>query len=232
MWEPTAQEILLASAVLYDRPEVSDALFFHGAPARDNWFDGKLLDLASERYYAGPLHEHTIVLNGLTAEECQRRRLSYVGYETWKKKLVERGVREKDIIILPPSLHTGAESRNLLLMAKERGWERLIISSYPYHQLRCFLQIIALMPEVGYFPNVYNLTFHEIGWDCHLVKTVMDGQTVLGGKDVGGTLPQHIQEEYARIVSYAQEAPIVDGKPKYTRHATIPEMLKYLEKRQ
>src|SRR3989344_9064934 len=63
-------------------------------------------------------------------------------------------------------------------------------------------------------------------------KPVMGGQTALGGKDVEGTLEEHISEEYVRQVAYAQEPPLKDGKPTYTRHATFPEVIAYLNRRE
>lgn len=141
---------------------------------------------------------------------------------------MKRGVSEKSIIILPPSSHTGAESRNLLLLAKERGWTKLAIASQPHHQLRCFLQIVALMSEVDYYPAVYNAPPPPIAWNYPMTKPVMAGGTAMT-EDVMGTLPDHIAAEMERIVMYAQ--PLVDGGPKYTRNANFQEMFEYLDRR-
>ncbi len=227
LWEPTALEMLLAmNAVLNDPLVASDALFIHGAPARDDELDYKLLAMAKVAWNGRAARK--IVVNGLTADTCRERNLAYVGHEEWVQRLVNMEVREEDIILLPVSPHTGAESRNLITLARERGWGRITIMSYPHHQLRCFLQIVALMAEMGVNLNVHNLTHHELGWNRELKKPVMAGQTVLGGTDVDGTFPRHIEEEFIRIVAYAQ--PPTAERP-YTRHATIPEMLAYLDQR-
>ena len=206
-----------------------DALFVHGSPVRDDTLDKRLLQVAVECYCSGlPM----VVLNGLTREQCREKNLAYDGYEAWQDFLERSRVPKSDIVILPASPHTAAESRNFLALAKKEGWTRLTIASYPHHIVRCFQQIVALMPEAGFEPQVHALTFHNLGWGEVMKKPVMGGQTALGGKDVEGTLEEHISEEYVRQVAYAQEPPLKDGKPTYTRHATFPEVIAYLNRRE
>src|SRR5262244_3559561 len=50
---------------------------------------------------------------------------------------------------------------NLLDMARDRGWHNLVVSSLPHHQLRCFLQIVALIAR-PYWCKVYNMTIGGI----------------------------------------------------------------------
>ena len=76
--------------------------------------------------------------------------------------------------------------------------------------------------------HVYNLTFGGIRMTDTLSKPVMGGQTVLGSGDVHGSFEIHQEEEHKRNIAYAQEPEIVDGKPRFTRHATIPEVLEYV----
>ncbi|MDP3645532.1 MAG: hypothetical protein Q8R25_00385, partial [bacterium] len=76
--------------------------------------------------------------------------------------------------------------------------------------------------------RVFNLTFDGISFMHPMSKPVMGGKTVLGSGDVEGPFEIHQEEEFKRIVAYAQEPEVVDGKPKFTRHATIPEVLEYV----
>jgi hypothetical protein len=228
-WVPTPLEISQAQvAVLADTlPLQCDAVFIHGSPIRDDQLDRQILKKVMDNYMQGRFSR--IILNGLTEEACREKNLAYAGCGPWIKTLGFVDNPGMDIVLLEPSAHTGAESRNLLKMAKEKGWQKIAISSHPHHQLRCFLQIIALMEEVGWTPDVYNIPGPAIDWNRQLKKPVMAGTGF--SEDVNGTLSDHIAAEYERIVAYAQQPEVVDGKPKFTRHATIPEMMEYLAKR-
>ena len=227
-WEPSALEMMQAMvAVLNDPCEKTDATLLHGAPARSDELDLRLMEkVARSRIISNEL----IVINGLTAKQCQELNLAYVGFEKWLKLIRPAYVPRSRIVVMPASRNTAEESRNFLLMAKERGWKKVTIASYPYHVLRCFLQIIALMKEMDMMDlHVSCATFQGIDWNREMKKPVLGGQTVLGTGDIAGTLPRHIAEEFQRIVAYAQD-PKLTGK-NYTRHATIPEMFEYLKNR-
>lgn len=226
-WTPTTVEVFQGTiAVLSDAlPPSVDALFLHGSPFRDDRVDRQILQYALELHRRGMVG--SIVLNGLTRAECLDRNLAYHGFEAWEGFLLERGVPRASIVLLPPSVHTGVESRNLLVLAKERGWRTLAISSQAYHQLRCFLQIIALMPEVEWHPDVYNAPAPGIPWGYPMTKPVMKGSTVFTA-NVTGLLSDHIDGELQRIEAYAQQ-PTAE-KP-FTRHATLPQMFDYLRTR-
>lgn len=214
-------------AVLSDTmPQSVEALFVHGSPVRDNRLDQNIIRNAVTLYDRGTVN--TIVLNGLTRQMCEERNTAYYGFESWQKMLLEQGVLKGDIVLLPPSNHTGMESRNLLTLAKERGWRTLGISSQAYHQLRCFLQIVALMPETDWYPAVYNMPAPGIPWGYPMVKPVIKDASVFA-EDVTGSLAQHIEAEFQRVMAYAQQPTL--ERP-FTRHASIPEMLTYLTKRE
>jgi hypothetical protein len=233
VWQPTEFELVQAYAdVLGELPSVfCEALFIHGAPIRSDDLDKNLLDTAYHQYDETGMVTK-MVLNGLTVETCRANNLAYAGYEPWKAYLLELGMREEDIIILEPSAHTGTESRNLLQLAKAQGWQNIAIKSYGHHQLRCFLQIIALMDEVGYKPKVYNMpAVGVVPWDLNIKKPVMTGGTA-ASKDVDGKYDLHFGEEIGRIIQYAQP-PFAkpDGRISHTRNATFEEMYEYLKYR-
>jgi ABC-type uncharacterized transport system substrate-binding protein len=134
------------------------------------------------------------------------------------------GVPEQCIEHLPPSRHTAAESSNLLDMARVRGWQNLIVSSLPHHQLRCFLQIVALIAH-PYWCKVYNMTIGGISLMSTVSKPAwIDSQW----PSVSAPLLDHFEEEFKRILLYAEEPNVIDGVAEFSRHATISEALAYV----
>ena len=220
-WEPTALEMYKAGIIAHCDylPAHCDAALLHGSPATDWQFIEKLLYTVAEHHKQGRVG--TIVLNGMTEAECSSRNVAYTGVEPWLARLIELGVARSDIKLMPASPHTGVECRNYLELAAQEGWENLIDSSFPHHQLRCFQTIIPQMETMGR-RHVYNLTFGGIRLTDRMSKPV------LGGGVIEGDFETHQEEEFWRIVEWAQEPEIVDGKPKFTRHATIPEVLEYV----
>ena len=136
-------------------PAVCDAHLVHGAPATEEHHYRRLLREVADHYRMGAVGG--VVINGLSVDECKRQNQAYCGFEIYQDILINFGIPEKRIELLPPSRHTGAELCNFLDMARIRKWQNLIISSLPHHQLRCFLQIVALL-EHPYWFKVYNMT--------------------------------------------------------------------------
>lgn len=226
-WDPTLAEVYAGLAAVANEPirDHYDAIFIHGAPIRSDEQDDRLLQRAADFYAQGIVG--VIVLNGLTAEMCREKNLAYAGYEAWHEKLLEKGVSSDNILVMVASDHTGFESKNLLLLAQERGWTKLGILSHEHHIARCFLTIIPQMLALDFQPDVYPISGPHIDWNEPLKKPVMGGQSVAGG-NVDGALPVHIGEEIARIIMYAQEP---TEEKKFTRHASFPEMYEYLDQR-
>ena len=159
-------------------------------------FNLKLLQTVAEHHKNGRVEK--IVLNGLTWKQCRDKNLSYEGYEPWREKLIKLGVEEEHIVVMTASSHTGVEASNFLGLAKENGWGSLLISSFPHHQLRCFLTIVAQMQSLGR-RKVYNLTFGGIRVTYPMKKPVMAGKTVLGSGDVSGAFELHMEEEFKKL---------------------------------
>ena len=231
MWQPTHAELMSAIAFVLSEEEIhSDAFFIHGPPMEDDKFEKIELKIASNFYKRG--YASKILLNGITHRECCDSKLNYKGFERWKETLVSFGVKENDIAIFKSAKHTGTESTNMLLFAKKNDWKTVTIMSHPIHQLRCFLTAIGIMKSTGFFLKVYNRTFplQRSDWIRDLTKIVLGGNTVMGSNDISGNMQDHINEEYKRIIFYAQDPKVV-GKH-FTRHATIPEMFEYVKMRE
>lgn len=220
MWEPTPEEIMKAVLIaLCDHRKKSDALFIHGSPMDDPYINNGVLNMSANAVHVGmvPL----IVLNGISEKTAREKHLCYPGYEPWARELINLGIDPPQILTIPACNHTAAESEALLKLAEQKSWRTLNIISAPHHQLRCFLQIIASMEKLGIDLDVYNLTFSLLGNTTREMK-----KPLLGGGEITGTIWDHIAAETQRIIKYAQK----DGVG-YTPHATIPEMLAYVKKR-
>lgn len=218
-WMPTHEDVMaLMLSVLSEEPVRSDALFIHGSFGVIE-LDDKEIRHAAELYRVGFYPK--IILNGLTAEECRRMNLAYRGYEIFRRKLLEHGVQERNILLLKPSLHTGSEVENLVLFANAHGWKRITIMSYPHHQMRCFLHIVGAMQKYRVPLVVYNQSFRleDVDWRRDITKTILNGK----GDPVRGDLLRHVSAEFERIVKYGQK----DGDVQ-TSQATTEEALAYL----
>lgn len=209
------------TAVLTDKlPSKCDAVFIHSVPLQNKPLKKEHILIVSGNYKKGLVK--TIVLNPLTKMVCKENSIGDIGYENFRSKLISGGVNEKDIQIIPPSLHTATESMEFLRMAKNKKWGKIVISSQPHHQLRCFLQIIALMKNMNFYPKVYNLTHYAIPWNSNFYRPI------LGGKIFDGTFSEHLESEYRRIIKYCGSP---TEKNKFTKNAEIDEMLTYLTRR-
>ncbi len=219
-WEPTGAEMMKALLmVICDEERPTDCLFWHGSPTDSRLQNQSAAATIANLYKVGGTRN--IIVNGLNEKTCREKDFPYPGYEIFMNELAAVSVQRKDIIVMPPALHTAAESENLLRLMKERGWKSVTITSAPQHQLRCFLQIIDSMKRLGIYVRAYNRTSQKVSWREPLKKTV------LGGGEIGGTLIDHVQAEYDRIVKYAD--PTGTG---YSMNATIPEMFEYLKARE
>lgn len=222
LWTPTPEEIMAATMlVLSEKPMRSDALFIHGSPG-DIELDELEITRACELYHDGFCK--SVVLNGLSAEECGKLNLAYRGYEVFRQGLAEQNIPKGNIHLLTPAHHTAAESENLLTLAREHGWTTVTIMSYPHHQLRCFLQIVEAMHRLDIRVRSYNQSFKiwNFLWRKTMTKTILRG----GEPPIVGTLRDHVAAEFLRIEKYGQKN---SGFPLI---ATIGEAFAYLRERE
>ena len=57
-------------------------------------------------------------------------------------KLLELGVRREDILEEAQSQNTAEQARNVSRIARENGWQRMILVATPYHQCRAYLTFL------------------------------------------------------------------------------------------
>jgi len=207
---------LLLRVLCDELPAQADALLVHGGIDNPQ-LDALIIQSAADLYRSG--HCWYIVLNGLTKKE------SYLSYEAYLSGLISKGVKAEAIFQTFSALNTAEESESFLQMAKARNWRTLIIQSMPHHQMRCFLQMVAVMKKNNYPAKVYNSTFRQLDWDMPVLRRVFKGENILGQKDEAGPLISLVQGELERIEKYAANS------TQWKKSATIQEGLAYLNKR-
>lgn len=213
-----AQALLL---VLTDKRPRTDAIFIHGSPAESDLIDTALLGLGADMQEGGQTGR--VVINGLTDEQCiiDGKRLAYPGSDTWGRTLARFGIEPLKI---PASKHTAAESDNVIALAREMGWKSITIASYPHHVLRCFAQMVFCLERAGETNlQVYSRTVRSVDWQMPAKKGV------LGGGTIEGILLDHVEAERTRLEIYAdRDAAVVDGVRKFTPHATLEQLMRYI----
>jgi len=64
-----------------------------------------------------------------------------------KKWFLDHGVKKENIIIEDKSLNTLEQAINVIKIAKEKKWEKLILVTSPYHLLRVYLTFIRQIKD-------------------------------------------------------------------------------------
>lgn len=98
----------------------------------------------------------------------------YPGFQSWRQALISHGLRERDIIGIPPTnstrLHTLIEAESLVRYALAQGFSRIFVTAAPFHQLRAFMTTVTVVlrefPELQVFNRVgatlpWNETVHH-----------------------------------------------------------------------
>lgn len=204
--------------VFMDKKKTTDALFIHGSSVKDPQLDNKILTLGAKLLHDGSTKN--LVINGLSQEICTEKDLAYPGVEPWRVILESLGV--SFVHQIQPSLHTAAESENLVDLAIWNNWSSITIMALPHHLIRCMCQIVYFLHQKNATHiKVYTRTFDDIDWLVHASKPVLGT-----GKSIEGTLYDHIEAEFQRIEKYMDPT----GKG-YTPHATLEEVIEYIKKR-
>ena len=106
--------------------------------------------------------------------------VAYAGESAWRKWLVERGVRDEDVISIegpPPGVtpHTGTEAQKFALLAKERGWKTAFTVAPRDHTPRAFLNVITFILRFDVELKAYAICGTDQPW--HEVALHSQGET-------------------------------------------------------
>ncbi|MDO8435349.1 MAG: GNAT family N-acetyltransferase [bacterium] len=85
--------------------------------------------------------------------------------------LEERGVDRQCITVDPYALHTRDQAVRVLSLARQQGWNRIILVGARHHQLRAFLTFLRHAQEIGWSGRIMNQPALT-DWD-----TIPDGGT-------------------------------------------------------
>lgn len=79
--------------------------------------------------------------------------------------LVAAGVPREMILLEEKSQNTREQGVEIIRMARERGWGRIILVASHYHQYRAFLTFLKAMQDEGGHPIVYiNAPARDLSW--------------------------------------------------------------------
>lgn len=138
----------------------------------------------------------------------------YPGFNDWHNKLVKQGINTDYIepVLVPGELNTLSEAQHLVNRADLKNLESILITSAPFHQLRCFITCASVVIKSRSRLKLYNKTGTPLDW----LKVVAHSQGSLIG-----SRSELIRTEYERIIKYYRQGDLLHPA----------EILKYLNKR-
>lgn len=66
-----------------------------------------------------------------------------------RDEMLRLGIPENSIFFEETAPHTRAEAERAMKLAKEKGWETILIATSPHHQYRAFLTFLKAMRDAG-----------------------------------------------------------------------------------
>jgi uncharacterized SAM-binding protein YcdF (DUF218 family) len=124
----------------------------------------------------------------------------YIGATACRRAMVEFGIPAEVIEEVPMEpteiLHTLIESQQAIRFARQRGYQRLIVTSSPFHQERAFMTAVTAALQEYPALKVYSYLGEPQPWD----EVVTHSQ----GK-LTGTRAELIAEERKRIEKYTAQ---------------------------
>jgi uncharacterized SAM-binding protein YcdF (DUF218 family) len=77
-----------------------------------------------------------------------------ISAESLAPELLSMGVSPDRVIVETASANTREQAINVMAMAKENAWKRVIVIASPYHLPRAFLTFLAAVPRIRNIPQV------------------------------------------------------------------------------
>ncbi len=124
----------------------------------------------------------------------------YIGAAAYRRAMAQFGISTSVIEEVPMEpteiLHTLIESEKVVRFAKAQGYQRLIVTSAPFHQERAFMTVVTVAMREYPSLKVYSYPGAPQPWD----EAVTHSQGRLRG-----TRAELIAEEQKRIESYTAQ---------------------------
>lgn len=138
------------------------------------------------------------------------------GYEAWKEKLVQKGIKENLIAGVPlpetPIIHTLIEAEALMHFARQNAYKQLYVTAAPFHQLRAYMT--AVTAALNIFPQIR--LYSQPGTALPWLEEVLHSQG-----SIHGTRNKLIAGELERIEKYKNKGDL----------ASVEQVLSYLNRR-
>jgi uncharacterized SAM-binding protein YcdF (DUF218 family) len=79
-------------------------------------------------------------------------------------RLIKLGVKKGDILIDDKSMNTRDQAINILALAKEKKWKRIILVASHYHQYRAFLTFLKIFQKLKIIIEIINSPANDLSW--------------------------------------------------------------------
>lgn len=133
-------------------------------------------------------------------------KFGYPGYRSYRQGLIDLGIHEEDIIVIPPlDLEHGNTRTEALAFAKyahEAGWKSVAVVAPTVHQPRAFLTILKAVLEKNLKICLHNVIAPQ-SWN----RTVTHNQGVVSGR-----MDELLEGEISRILAYSINGHVALGK--------------------
>lgn len=136
---------------------------------------------------------------------CGHKASGYDGFTSWQRQLVKRGLPKKHILAVPHPkglINTLSESQALIQFAKQRHWQKLIIASTPYHQIRAFMTLTGIVQK--YYPKLKLYSQPGLPGDWNTVA--IHHQGIFKAKR-----RRFLRSEFQRILKYQKKGDLLSA---------------------
>ena len=140
----------LYNLLLKDKPEKSDAVI---------WLQGDRYDRAKKvlEIYRSKLAKLVVISgNNILIGPSTRVRENNIGLSDMKNYLIENGVSQNDIIINDGVTNTKEQAIQIIKLAKQINWRKIILVTSAYHQPRTFLSFVKATHLFSYNGKIIN----------------------------------------------------------------------------
>lgn len=79
-------------------------------------------------------------------------------------KMIECGIKEKDIIIEDNSKNTRQQGEEIMKMIKENNWKRILLVASGFHQYRAYLTFLKCMKDLNMLIEIINAPETNLKW--------------------------------------------------------------------
>lgn len=79
-------------------------------------------------------------------------------------KLMSLGIPKRRIIVEGSSQNTRDQAMEVIRLAKQKKWKKLILVGSHFHQFRAFLTFLKAMEEQHYKIQIFNIPMRNISW--------------------------------------------------------------------